>query len=107
MWISPRSLRFGSIRGKANSISHPRFAGGQMKGAISIVASKGLVTIPSTLRQKFGIRKGTRVSMIEEGTRIVLQPLTREYIRGLRGSLRSGPSALNYLFESRKHDREL
>jgi AbrB family looped-hinge helix DNA binding protein len=71
------------------------------------VTSKGLVTIPSTLRQKFGIRKGTRVSMIEEGTRIVLQPLTREYIRGLRGSLKGEPSALKYLFEGRKHDRKL
>jgi AbrB family looped-hinge helix DNA binding protein len=78
-----------------------------MKGAISIVTSKGLVTIPSTLRQKFGIRKGTRVSMIEEGTRIVLQPLTREYIRGLRGSVKGEPSALKYLFEGRKHDRKL
>jgi len=78
-----------------------------MKGVISIVTSKGLVTIPSTLRQKFGIRKGTRVSMMEDGTRIVLQPLTREYIRGLRGSVRREPSALKYLFESRKHDREL
>jgi AbrB family looped-hinge helix DNA binding protein len=78
-----------------------------MKSAISIVTSKGLVTIPSTLRQKFGIRKGTRVSMIEEGTRIVLQPLTREYIRGLRGSLKGEPSALKYLFEGRKHDRML
>jgi AbrB family looped-hinge helix DNA binding protein len=78
-----------------------------MKSAISIVTSKGLVTIPSTLRQKFGIRKGTRVSMIKEGTRIILQPLTREYVRGLRGSLKRDPSALKYLFESRKNDRAL
>jgi AbrB family looped-hinge helix DNA binding protein len=78
-----------------------------MKGAISIVTSRGLVTIPSTLRKKFGLRKGTRVSMIEDGTRIILQPLTREYIRSLRGSLKRKPSALKYLFESRKHDRAL
>ena len=76
-----------------------------MKGAISIVTSKGLVTIPSTLRRKFGIRKGTRVSVTEDGSRIVLQPLTREYVRSLRGSLKGEPSALKYLFESRRHDR--
>jgi AbrB family looped-hinge helix DNA binding protein len=78
-----------------------------MKGTISIVTSKGLVTIPLRLRQRFGIRKGTRVSVIADGTRIILQPLTREYIRSLRGSLRGQPSALKYLFEGRQHDREL
>jgi bifunctional DNA-binding transcriptional regulator/antitoxin component of YhaV-PrlF toxin-antitoxin module len=65
------------------------------------------VTIPSALRQKFRIGKGTRVSMVEDGTRIILQPLTREYIHSLRGSLKGEPSALKYLYESRKNDREL
>ena len=77
-----------------------------MKAAISIVTSRGLVTIPSTLRRKFAIRKGTRVSVIEDGTRIILQPLTRAYIRGLRGSLKGESSALKYLFESRRHAHE-
>ena len=78
-----------------------------MKNDVSIVTSKGLVTIPSKLRRKFGICKGTRVAMIEEGTRIVLQPLTPEYIRRLRGSLKGEPSALKYLFESRKNNSKL
>src|SRR5216683_754439 len=58
-----------------------RYVGGLVKSDVSIVTSKGLVTILLKLRQKFGIFKGTRVAMIEEGTRTVLQPLTREYIR--------------------------
>ena len=78
-----------------------------MKSNVSIVTSKGLVTIPSKLRQKFGIFKGTRVAMIEEGTRIILQSLTREYIRQLRGSLKGEPSALKYLLESCKRHRKL
>jgi len=78
-----------------------------VKSNISIVTSKGLVTIPSKLRQKFGIFKGTRVAMREEGSRIILQPLTRAYIRQLRGSLKGGPSMLKYLREGRKQDREL
>jgi AbrB family looped-hinge helix DNA binding protein len=84
-----------------------RFVGGRVKRDVSIVTSKGLVTIPLKLRQKFGIRKGTRVSMIEEGTRIVVRPLTREYIRSLRGSFKGEPSALKYLFEGRRRGREL
>lgn len=69
---------------------------------IAIVNSKGALTIPVMLRDKFKIRKGTRVSIVEDGTRIVLQPLTREYLRGLRGSLKGEPSALTYLIEGRR-----
>ena len=72
-----------------------------MKSAVSIVTSKGLVTIPSKLRKEFGIVKGTRVAVIGEEARIILQPLTREYVRRLRGSLKGEPSALKYLYQGR------
>jgi AbrB family looped-hinge helix DNA binding protein len=78
-----------------------------MKSAVSTVTTKGQLVIPSRLRRKYGIRKGTRVAMIEEETRIILQPLTREYVRSLRGSLKGEPSMLEFLKESRKQDREL
>jgi hypothetical protein len=45
--------------------------------------------------------------MIEEESRIILQPLTREYIRSLRGSLTGEPSALKFLKEGRRQDRDL
>jgi AbrB family looped-hinge helix DNA binding protein len=78
-----------------------------MKKAVSTVTTKGQLVIPSKLRRKYGIRKGTRVAMIEEENRIILQPLTRDYIRKLRGSLKGEPSALKFLKEGRKRDREL
>lgn len=78
-----------------------------MKSAVSTVTTKGQLVIPSRLRRKYGIRKGTRVAIIEEETRIILQPLTREYIRSLRGSLKGEPSALKFLKEGRSQDREL
>jgi AbrB family looped-hinge helix DNA binding protein len=78
-----------------------------MKSAVSTVTTKGQLVIPSRLRRKYGIRKGTRVAMIEEANRIILQPLTREYIRSLRGSLKGEPSALKFLKEGRSQDREL
>jgi len=77
-----------------------------MKNFVSTVTTKGQLVIPSKLRRKYGIRKGTRVAMIEEETRLILQPLTREYIRSLRGSLKGGASALQALKEGRKQDRE-
>jgi AbrB family looped-hinge helix DNA binding protein len=78
-----------------------------MKSAVSTVTTKGQLVIPSKMRRKYGIRKGTRVAMIEEENRIILQPLTREYLRSLRGSFKGEPSALKFLKEGRSQDREL
>ena len=78
-----------------------------MTSSVSTVTTKGQPVIPSRLRRKYGIRKGTRVAMIEEETRIILQPLTREYIRSLRGSIKGEPSAMKFLKAGRNQDREL
>ncbi len=78
-----------------------------MKAEVSTVTTKGQLVIPSKLRRKFGIRKGTQVAFIEEDHRIILQPLTPEFIRSLRGSLKGEPSALKLLLEDRKQEREL
>lgn len=41
-------------------------------------SAKGQIVIPSALREKYGIKKGTRVEFREEGGRIVLLPQTME-----------------------------
>ena len=78
-----------------------------MKVEASVVTSKGQLVIPARLRRRFGIKKGTLVSFLEDNGRIIVQPVTREFIRGLRGSLRGEPSALDYLLEGRKRERTL
>ncbi|HEV2299134.1 MAG TPA: AbrB/MazE/SpoVT family DNA-binding domain-containing protein [Candidatus Acidoferrales bacterium] len=78
-----------------------------MKNEVSTVTTKGQLVIPSKLRRKFGIRKGTQVAFVEEEQRLVLQPLTPEFIHSLRGSLKGEPSSLKLLLEDRKRDREL
>jgi AbrB family looped-hinge helix DNA binding protein len=77
-----------------------------MASSISTVTTKGRLVIPSRLRRRYGIRKGTRVALIEDGGRIILQPITGEYIRSLRGSLKSEPSALILLKQRRRPNRE-
>jgi AbrB family looped-hinge helix DNA binding protein len=52
------------------------------------VTGKGRMTIPSALRRKFGIRKGTRILMTDEGGEIRLEPMTEGYYRKLQGSLK-------------------
>jgi AbrB family looped-hinge helix DNA binding protein len=78
-----------------------------MKAEVSTVTTKGQLVIPAKLRRKYAIRKGTQVAFLEEENRLVLQPLTPEFIRSLRGSLKGQPSALTILLEERKRDREL
>jgi AbrB family looped-hinge helix DNA binding protein len=78
-----------------------------MKIETSVVTTKGQLVIPARLRRRFGIKKGTLVTFLEDGGRIIIQPVTREFIRGLRGSLQGDTSALETLLEERKRERQL
>jgi AbrB family looped-hinge helix DNA binding protein len=78
-----------------------------MKVETSIVTSKGQLVIPARLRRRFGIKKGTPIAFVEDDGRIIVQPVTREFIRGLRGSLKGKPSALEVLLQERKRERTL
>jgi AbrB family looped-hinge helix DNA binding protein len=78
-----------------------------MKTQVSTVTTKGQLVIPAKLRRKYSIRKGTQVAFVEEENRLVLQPLTPEFIKSLRGSLKTVPSALKLLLEDRKKERQL
>jgi AbrB family looped-hinge helix DNA binding protein len=72
-----------------------------------VVTSKGQLVIPARLRRRFGIRKGTLVSFSEEDGRLIVQPITAEFIHSLRGSLKGKPSALKVLLEERRRERAL
>ncbi len=78
-----------------------------MRIETSVVTTKGQLVIPARLRRRFGIKKGTMVTFMEDGRRLIIQPVTREFIRGLRGSLKGEPSALRGLLEERKRERTL
>ncbi len=78
-----------------------------MKNEVATVTTKGQLVIPSRLRRKYGIRKGTQVAVLEENNRIILQPITKEFVRSLRGSLKGKSSLLDSLLKDRKRDRRL
>jgi AbrB family looped-hinge helix DNA binding protein len=78
-----------------------------MKTAVSTVTTKGQLVIPSKLRRKYSIKEGTQVAFLEQENRLVLQPLTSEFVRSLRGSLKGEPSAMTALREGRKRERKL
>lgn len=75
---------------------------------VSTVTTKGQLVIPSKLRRKYGIRKGTKVSFTEqEDGSLILRPLTRESIHRLRGIFKGKTSLLEFLLKERKKDRIL
>ena len=57
--------------------------------SIVTFTTKGQVVIPSRLRKEFEIKVGTRAAVISTPEGILLKPVTRDYIRNLRGSLKN------------------
>jgi AbrB family looped-hinge helix DNA binding protein len=66
---------------------------------------KGQITIPVALRRKYGITEKTRIYVYEEDGKIILKPITREYIHSMRGMLK-GTNAMEVLKEARAFDRQ-
>lgn len=73
--------------------SYLRYDVSIMRNNFTTVSSKGQLVIPAEVRQKLGIKAGTRVAIEIEDTRLILEPITEAYIRSLRGSLK-GPDSL-------------
>ena len=73
----------------------------------SIVTVKGQVVIPSKLRRKFGIKKGTQVYLYERDGEIAIRPITDEYLRSLAGVTGTKGRLLKALMEEKAKEREL
>jgi AbrB family looped-hinge helix DNA binding protein len=73
----------------------------------AVVTVKGQVVIPSKLRRKFGIRKGTQVYLYERDGEIVIRPITDGYIRKMAGTAGTKGKLLKALMEEKAREREL
>jgi AbrB family looped-hinge helix DNA binding protein len=71
------------------------------------ITTKGQLVIPSVVRRRLGITEGTRieVEMDEQAHRIILTPVTRDYVLSLRGKYR-GKNLLSSLTAEKKRERE-
>jgi AbrB family looped-hinge helix DNA binding protein len=74
----------------------------------TIATSKGQVVIPSKIRKQLGIKDGTYLQIdVDAVTRqIILTPVTREYVRSLRGKYK-GKGLMKALMADKKREREL
>jgi AbrB family looped-hinge helix DNA binding protein len=73
----------------------------------SVVTVKGQVVIPSKLRRKFGIKRGTQVYLYERDGEIVIRPLTDEYLRSLTGITGTKGRLIKALLKEKAKEREL
>ena len=71
----------------------------------TVVNSKGSVPIPTELREKLGLKKGTLVTWIEEHGRLVLTLTTEQRMDEIMGFLKSAPGQPS-VFEASFEDGE-
>ena len=81
-----------------------------MRDLCATFTSKGQLVIPAELRRKHKIEAGTKVKVLEDQFgRIILQPITEEYIDRVMRLLADGPDLLaNWEKEHREegeHDK--
>lgn len=69
------------------------------------VTTKGQIVIPARIRERLGIRKGTRLHIEERDGEVILRPLNREYFQKMSGILKGG-GLVKALEETRAEDRK-
>jgi len=72
----------------------------------TIVTTKGQIAIPSRIRRKYDIKKGTKLYVEERGEYIVLKPITEEYFEKLAGILPTKGKLSKALLRERKDEKE-
>ena len=79
-----------------------------MASSLSTVSEKGLVVIPKEIREKYGLKKGSKVSFVDWDGKIYMIPALRDPIHDARGMFKTkdGPSMTEALLEERRQARE-
>lgn len=72
----------------------------------TIVTTKGQIVIPSRMRRKLNIKKGTRLCIEEKGDQLILYPLTDDYFKRMAGIASAKGKGVTALLEERAKDKE-
>ena len=69
------------------------------------VSAKGWVVIPKPIRERHGLKKGSRVQVVDYGQMLAIVPLPDDPIEALHGMLKDGPSLTNDLLSEHARER--
>ena len=69
------------------------------------ISAKGWIVIPKPLRDKYGLKKGEQVQVIEYGSLLALVPLPADPVEALQGMLAGGPSLTGELLAEHRRER--
>ncbi len=72
----------------------------------STLSEKGWVVIPQELRERYGLKKGDRVHVIDYGGVISIVPASKTPIKRSMGMLKGKTSLLKELVKARRQDAE-
>ncbi len=74
----------------------------------TVATAKGQIVIPAKVRRQLGIKEGThfQIDVDERARKIILTPITREYVDNLRGKYK-GKGLLKALMAEKSREREL
>jgi AbrB family looped-hinge helix DNA binding protein len=72
----------------------------------TVVTTKGQIVIPSKIRHRLNIKRGTRLYIEERGDELILKPVTPEYFERIAGVLPTKGKLSKVLLEERAKDKE-
>jgi AbrB family looped-hinge helix DNA binding protein len=79
---------------------------GEMTMTTTIVTSKGQIVIPSKIRRRLNIKRGTKLYIEEKGDELILKAVTPAYFERIAGVLSTKGKLSKSLIEERKKDKE-
>jgi AbrB family looped-hinge helix DNA binding protein len=73
---------------------------------VATLTSKGQIVIPSRMRARFGMKKGTRVLIEEHGDEMILRPVTNGFLEKAAGILSTKGRLSAKLIDEHKNARD-
>lgn len=73
----------------------------------AIVTSKGQIVIPSRIRRRLNIKRGTKLYIEEKGDELILKAVTPAYFEKIAGVLSTKGKLSKALIQEREKDKKI
>lgn len=71
----------------------------------TVITQKGQIVIPSNIRKRLHLKKGTRLYIKEKGQELIIKPVTPAYFEDIAGVLQTKGILSKALLKERAKDR--